>query len=251
MTSLITKEEFKNYLIDFISNSKYKELEKLKEVLVNTDNETVEYPSNPGKPSLENISATTEAAFQRAIFNEKETKLDYGKAEKEVVKWLEIELPVVLNKNSRRLCLDLIGALDGVPVICELKYSYKSNSDHPIYGIIELLVYYYYIHCNYEKLDKHDVHHHLVLNDFKWSVIVKNAFPKLLLVANEKYWNYWFNRENKNEFLKQVLELCKKLDVNINCFVAKDEDFHSQKGENEKYTPKLTSNTWTKLKYDY
>lgn len=251
MKSLITKEKFKNHLFDFISNSKYKELEKLKEVLANTDNETDEYHSNPGKPSLTNIRATTEDAFQRAIFNKKETILDYGKGETEVVKWLDIELPVVLNKNPRRLCLDLIGALDGVPVICELKYADKSYSDHPIYGIIELLVYYYYIHCNYEKLDKYDVHHHLVLNDFKWSVIAKNTSPKLFLAANKKYWTYWFKRENKNEFLKQVLELSEKLDVDINCFVTEDEDFRSQKGKNVKYTPKLTSNTWIKVKYDY
>jgi len=36
-------------------------------------------------------------------------------------------------------------------------------------------------------------HHHLY-NNFKWASIAKNRFPRVLLVADKSYWDYWFNR---------------------------------------------------------
>jgi len=248
VTSLVTKEEYKERLLMFISYCKSVSLDNLKDMLEDASNVKGDYESNPSKPTLNNIKSTGETAFQRAIFNNKEVVIDYnGLKENDRIKWLDIELPVVLNKNPRRPCIDLIGALDGIPVICELKYAENSNSDHPIYGVVELLIYYYFIHCNYEKLDKYSVHHSLVLKDFKWSTIINNGFPKIMLTANTKYWNYWFGRENKAEFLKTVLNLAKMLDVNLACYEANDENFNEQKGDMEHYTPILTSNIWKRI----
>jgi hypothetical protein len=68
-----------------------------------------------------------------------------------------------------------------------------------------------------------------------------------MLTANSKYWNYWFGRENKAEFLKTVTNLSKMLDVNLACYEANDENFNEQKGDMEHYTPVLTSNIWKRI----
>lgn len=252
MTSLITKEEFRAKLLEFISISNVNELSYLRNILEDEENVLGDHPSKPSMPNFDSIKSTGEKAFQRAIFNSKKSILDYQRsAGLETVTWLDIELPVALNRNPRRKCIDIIGSLDGIPVICELKYHERSPSNHPIYGVVELLIYYYFIHCNYQKLDKYDVHHHLVLKDFKWEVIVKNGFPQLLLVANKKYWDYWFNRLNKNELAKQVFDLGVLLDANIHLFEAPNEDFIMQKGNKPSYKPELQSNVWTKIKQEF
>ena len=239
MTSRITNAQFKGHIIDYIDKSDWKDLGKLKATLENRGYELTEHPTNPGPTSFI-IGNTTEAAFQRAIFNNQKVVLDNGEMKTEV-QWLDFELPVVLNKNPRRLCLDLIGmTLDGVPVICELKFSNKSKSNHPIYGVIELLMYYYYIRCNHDVLDVH----HAGFKKFEWSYIANFESPKLLLVANKKYWDYWLNRIDKETFSSQIKYFWDKLNVNIECFSTDDEDFESQKGEYEKYTPVINSNRW-------
>lgn len=246
MTSLITKEEFRVKLLNFISKSNINDLSYLKDILESEEHITGDHPSKPSKPNLDRIKSTGEKAFQRAIFNGKESFLDYKKPSGlEKVTWLDIELPVTLNKNSRRNCVDIIGSLDGIPVLCELKYYERTPSNHPIYGVVELLVYYYLIHNNYQKLDKYNVHHHLVIKNFKWEVIVNNGFPKLLVVANKDYWDYWFGRISKTELVNQVMELGRQLDTNIFLFVAPNEDFIMQKGVNNSYKPTVQSNVWT------
>lgn len=246
MTSLITKEEFRVKLLNFISKSNINDLSYLKDILESEEHITGDHPSKPSKPNLDRIKSTGEKAFQRAIFNGKESFLDYKKLSGlEKVTWLDIELPVTLNKNSRRNCVDIIGSLDGIPVLCELKYYECTPSNHPIYGVVELLVYYYLIHNNYQKLDKYNVHHHLVIKNFKWEVIVNNGFPKLLVVANKDYWDYWFGRISKTELVNQVMELGRQLDTNIFLFVAPNEDFIMQKGVNNSYKPTVQSNVWT------
>ncbi len=249
MTSLITKEEFKARLLEFVQLQEIKEeLKPLSEVLEDKTNCTENHPSSPGKPNLNDIKSTGEKAHQRAIFNGKYSLLDYRRESgKSKVTWLDLELPVTLNKNPRRRSIDMIGSMEGIPVLCELKYFENTPSDHPIYAIVELLVYRYLIQCNYKKLDEHEVHHHLVLNDFKWGVIVKNRFPQLLVVANKKYWNYWFDKISKTELVKKTFELGSTLDTNIHLFETPDEDFIKQKGTQKTYCPTVSSNTWVKL----
>ena len=113
MTSLISKEEFKEKLIEFIKSQNIDELNNLKKIISNKENCTGDYPSSPGKPSLENISSTGEKAFQRAIINGKYSLLKPGKnKDADKITWLDLELPVTLNKNPRRPSIDLIGSED-------------------------------------------------------------------------------------------------------------------------------------------
>jgi len=252
MTSLITKDEFRTKLLGFISQCDLSDLSYLREILEDEENILGDHPSKPSMPNLNSIKSTGEKAFQRAIINGKKTLLDNQRSSGvETVIWLDIELPVTLSASPRRICLDLLGSLDGIPVLCELKYLESSPSNHPVYGVVELLIYYYFIHCNYQKLDKYGVHHHLILKDFKWEVIVNNGFPQLLLVANKAYWDYWFKRIDKNELVKQIFDLGMMLDTNIHLFEAPNEDFILQKGDKPSFKPKVQSNVWTKIKQEY
>ncbi|MFA5360063.1 MAG: hypothetical protein WC349_03870 [Patescibacteria group bacterium] len=244
----ILEEKFKAKLLKFISNEKLGELIVLKKILEDDKNRTGDYPSSPSMANLNNIKSTGEKAFQRAIFNRKETILNYkGLKRTDIITWFDLELPITFNKNSRRRCLDLIGFSDNVPVICELKYYEATRSNQPIYAIVELLVYYYFIHCNYKKLDKYDIHHHLINNDFKWKVIAEKAEPKLLVAANSAYWNYWFKKIDKNTLTKQVAELGKKLNIKIYLFEAVNEDFILQKNSRPTFNPAVISNIWQEI----
>jgi len=249
MTTKISKEDFKIKLIEFIASHNNNLLDALRKKLEDDINCSGDYSTKPGKPNLDNIKSTGETAFQRAIFNGEYSILNYGKeiGNKKVV-WNDFELPVTLNTKSRRISIDLIGLINNKPVLCELKYHGKSQSkDQPIYAIVELLMYYYFIQCNYKKLDKYNVHHDLLLKDFKWEIIVENSTSQLLVVANKKYWDYWFKKTSKKELLKQTLALSVDLNTNIHLFETQDEDYIKQKGIQETYKPTASSNIWTKI----
>jgi len=87
----------------------------------------------------------------------------------------------------------------------------------------------------------------LLLNDFKWEMIVENSTSQLLVVANKKYWDYWFKKTSKKELLKQTLALSVDLNTNIHLFEAQDEDYIKQKGIQETYKPTASSNIWNKI----
>ena len=162
--------------------------------------------------------------------------LDFKKRnDYETVQWMDGELPVVLNENSRRFSIDLIGSMDGIPVICELKFAGTRNSDSPVYAAIELLTYYCFIQFNADFLDKHNVYHKN-FEPFKWNVIVKNGFPRLIVCANKSYWDVWSKKFNMAQLRNQVFDWGTELDTNINLFQTQDFDFKIQKQEG-KYTP--------------
>ena len=80
-SSKITNPKVKNNLIsklNFISNQHF---------------------SKPGEPNFNKIKADTEVAFQRAIYNGINTQLQN---ESEIVKWIDIEIPVVRCKSIQR-----------------------------------------------------------------------------------------------------------------------------------------------------
>lgn len=254
--------EFKDILNNFIDEQEssiglkasHKGKISLKDILNNEENCKYDYPSSPGKPNLNHIKSTGETAFQRAIFNGIETELTNGTELINKVRWLDLELPVTLNKNSRRRCLDLVGSLDhsDSPVLCELKFctncdSYASN--HPVYAIVELLVYYYLLLSNYENLDDRKVYHKLDgMRNFTWSTFLKRAPVLLIVAANESYWKYWYKRiESKDQLVKGTYELEKNLNTKIHLFVTQDENF-SKLTNGEGYRPTVSSFTWSIIK---
>jgi hypothetical protein len=252
MGSLVSKEEYKAFLLRLIKGTDIKELKELEEILVDRKNITTDYHTTPGTPNLNDIRSTGEKAFQRALMNTGYSYLQYktdGHPDKVV--WLDLELPVTFNKNARRRSVDLIGYAEDAPILCELKYLENSRSDHPVYAICELLTYYYLIQCNYQKLDSHEVHHKLPLKRMKWESFVKVFSTQLIVAANESYWDYWLEHVVLKDLIEFVFFIIENLDVNLHLFITPDIDFKKQKGSKESYKPMITNEApWRKLKYE-
>ena len=243
MSNLVPKEEFKKRLNEIIEGAiiQDKRVIKFKNMLFDSSNYGDNHPTKPGQMSFE-IRSTGETAFQRAILKSEKTLLDFKKKDGfETVHWMDGELPIVLNKNSRRHSIDLIGSSDRRPVICELKFAKKRNYDSPVYAALELLTYYCFIQFNADSLDKNNVYHRN-LSPFKWNVITKNGFPRLIVCANKSYWDAWFKKYDKTQLRDQVFEWGMRLDTNINLFQTEDIDFKLQKIAG-KYTPTMVINS--------
>ncbi len=251
---MLIKEDFEKLmkveLNDLYKKFTNKKLESLKTSIEISENKYGNNSTSPGKPNLNKIASVTETAFQRAIFNGEFSNLNDSTKK---IEWIDLELPVTLSSNSRRKCIDLIGLYEGNPILCELKYKNKSDVDRPEYAIFELLSYFNFVKWNFERLDKHSVHHRGYRN-FRWEDIANHLKPTLIVAANNRYWNDWFRKNThkccyKNNLLDRVKDLNTKLKVNICLYFAKDEDFLSQKekGENGKYTPKVTSKIWYQI----
>ena len=213
MTHPISTQEFKEKLKKSICNNQKistnpKRKVELIDKLADLSKIISDKKSNPGEPKLTNIKATTEVAFQRAIYNGRNTKL-YENTE---VNWIDIEIPVVLGGKGRRHCIDMIGATSDKNnlVLCELKYSGKTKSeDSPTYAIFELLIYYYFVRCNFKNLDSHSVYHKLeTTKNFNWKSFLSSDIPRLVIAANNSYWEFWFEKKkiNKSDLLKEVKE---------------------------------------------
>lgn len=255
MTHPLTTQEFKEKLEDLISNNPKIKNPKVIADLKNKLNFVSEkHPSKPGKPNLQGIKSVTEVAFQRGIYNGATTNLIENLLDDDkIINWIDLELPVVLSKNRRRFCIDIIGSTKDKLVLCELKFNKlgANPSDNPMYAIFELLIYYHFVRNNFKDLDELKIFHNLPSNkNFNWEKYLKNSVPLLLVTANASYWKYWLNRKNyKTELLKEVSVLEKELHIEIQLYETDDEDFLEQKkmGDNESYSPKVASNIWTKL----
>lgn len=248
MTYPISIQEFKKKLETIIFKSNKITNPKVKENLIEKLNfKSNIHPSKPGKPNFDKIKADTEVALQRAIFNGKTTILQNESA---IVEWIDIEIPVVLSENRRRPCVDIIGIKKDKLILCELKFKKKSNPrDTPYYAVFELLIYYYFVRCNYENLDKFNICHDLsTTKNFKWEKYLKNSLPQLIVAANDSYWKYYLQRKDYEiELLKVIEELENLLNIKIQLFKTVNENFDIQKGENDTYSPKVTSNIWTEI----
>lgn len=197
------------------------------------------HPTKPNKLSVQ-IRSTGETAYQRAVFLSQKT---YLHSLGEIV-WNDLELPIVFNKSSRRRCVDLVGTLNNkTPVLCELKVASKrSNSNSPIYAIVELLIYYYLIHDNHEELDKKNVFHkNEQVKSFKWKDFNQNSI--FIIGANETYWMHWGRRYEirKNE----IGSWRRSLPLTIHFFSFEDSNFEEQKKAQggKTYRPSVSSNT--------
>lgn len=219
---------------------KGRQLKALREIVENYNKE--DYITEPGKLSLD-ISDTGEKAYQRAIFISGKTQLNtLG----EIV-WKDLELPVVFNKSSRRRCIDLVGAMsNGLSVLCELKFAtQKSNSNSPVYAIIELLIYYYLIQENYESLDERKVYHkNEIVKPFKWKDLTQHSV--FIVAGNEKYWSYWQRRYEKKK--NDLADWLRVFPLRVHLFSSSNFDFKEQKGHQNKYRPSLADKSeWKEI----
>jgi hypothetical protein len=243
-TEIIRRDFPRNIILGIIDSAKKfeknKSIDSLRQIVEKFDKK--QYHTKPGKLAV-CISDTGEKAYQRAVFLSEKTQLQ---SLGEIV-WNDLELPVVFNSSSRRKCIDLIGTIDNdASVLCELKFaSQKSNSNSPLYAVIELLTYYYLIQENYEELDSgHVFHKNKIVKDFRWKDFNHNSI--FIVGANEKYWNYWQKRYESKE--DQMREWLNSIPLAIRFFSFVDLDFKEQKGILKKYKPSLAGKTaWTEV----
>lgn len=196
------------------------------------------------------IKSFSETAFQRAISKCHTSELSFASSKK-IVKWLEIELPVTFSGSGRRKCVDLIGEVDKKPFICELKFGNNSSTDCPEYGVIELLIYYYWACKNAPDLHNKKVYR---VNPPIWSWLdIAKGNGTLILAANKSYWNYWISKRKKLDYYScNIFELVSRLNkeagVNICLFEVLDIDFKNQKGSKDHYIPTIKcSEPWVEL----
>jgi len=211
------------------------QFKKLIYFLDKLDKNVVSQKTSPKKVNLIRIKSVGETAFQRAIFNSGKSILKNGGN----IKWIDLELPGIIVQSGKRRAgrrIDLIGLLDTLPVICELKYAKSKSNEPPLYAIFELLTYYCSIWYNHAKLDEKNVHHNQdnIYSEFKWKDIIQSK-PKLLVCANDHYWEYWKNRE----IIEEVRKLNEKLNVEILLLKTIEIDFVQMKGEKEFYEPSI------------
>lgn len=240
-------KEIKEKLLEVIDEARYfvkgKSLNTLEDIVNGYTKK--EYPTKPGKVSINSIKSTGETAYQRAIFLSKKTTLN---SMGDVI-WNDLELPVVFSSSSRRRCVDLIGTLtnNNTPVLCELKFTssdkYRSNS--PIYAIVELLIYYYLIKDNCEALDEEKVFHKDIhVKPFEWSNF--NANSIFIVGANKKYWDYWCKRYKGQK--NKIDSWLNSLPIKVRLFSSDDFDFKAQKGKKEGYKPSVPNKAeWTEV----
>lgn len=221
-------------------NIKNKKFEDLINFLEN-DKSLNCYKTNPGNPKLSDIKSITETAFQRAIFNQGLTNLKYNNGTIESIQWIDLELPVNFNKNARRKNVDLIGFLnEDKPVLCELKFKFKTKGINPFYGVFELLIYFYLILKNYENLDNEKVFHECKKDSrFKW-LLFKEKKPLLILSANKDYWKDFSNYKEIEQLTNRIYN---NYNIEIKLFKTPNESFEIQKNNslNGKYEPKLNN----------
>ena len=141
------------------------------------------------KPSdyQKEVNSTSETALQRAIFNNGKTTIDLGEIE-----WLDLELPVDLERGGRGHCPDLLGKIGSRMVICELKFNTHSNNMKPQDAEIEVQGYYKKIVENHVELDRFGNLHRANCKSFNWSDFAKDDVIRII-AADQNYWDYWIN----------------------------------------------------------
>ena len=207
---------------------------------VNTQENDDKWKSNINKTDLDEIAEIAEyreCAYQRAIFNLKEAHYNDNK-----IKWIDYEVPVIINNNARRKCIDLIGNYDneGKQVICELKYtsndSYHSNN--PYYSIVELLLYAYFVDKNKEKLMKYDIHHKNC--EIAWEKFT-GSNTSLIVMANKDYWKYWLKRLKREDLENFVKKIRNDLEVSLDLLECPNPNkpFNDNKISDVRYKPEM------------
>jgi hypothetical protein len=207
-----------------------------------------DYKTKPGKASME-INSVGETAFQRAIFLSRKSKINFNS--KKDILWKDLELPVILTESPRRNCVDLIGNIGNQLVICELKFMKETSSDSPWYAVLELLIYYYIILENCNKLDDEEVYHENIQGKFEWKGILSPK-PLLIVVANEEYWNCWLKKQKnayRSKLLKWLKDLNKELRTEVFLIKTINVDFEAQKrrASGKAYLPEIKSHIWEKI----
>jgi hypothetical protein len=181
--------------------------------------ESEDYRTRPGhfsgKVSDKN---TNETAFQRALYSHSKLTL-FGDGLETPLTWRDIELPIILSKQSRRRCVDLIGRIriNGTccTFLCELKYA-KPGTAPPgnavDYAVFEALLYYAIVNRDHPLLDGRKVHHENG-ESFTWKAVSESRV--ILVLANDNFWIPAQQRPNLERIRNLVKEVRQSLGIRV------------------------------------
>ncbi len=230
--------------------------------------------TNPGEPTFRiSKKSITETAFQRAIFSNKYSTLEFldkmrRKPRKKRIKWLDLELSPILSDKARKPCIDLIGLKDdNSMVLCELKFRDKNNTNNPIYAVLELLIYYYKALVNCTELANQPVYHDFTKSDNKelrkigankidWKNI-RDKNTLLIVAANKEYWTYYLEGSRRKDYKENLFNLIKTLGNGLKCEIFlfsipnPEKSFKDQarrdRRHDSKYEPEIKQEKWKQI----
>jgi hypothetical protein len=192
-------------------------------------------PSNPGLPEPE-ILDVSEKAFQRAIFYQGATEIEFPTGVRKV-EWLDFELPIVPGFKGRRRACDLIAKIqDGETTICEAKYRAQkaSGSREPDYAIFELLFQLQSVALNANL--SAGIHHcgdHFKV--FSWMDIA--SAKTAMIVANRGWWS-GKGHCDRARILRLVDDIRRIIGIEILLFQTEDILFTQPLDPRFRYKPK-------------
>lgn len=231
---------------------------------------STEKSTNPGGPTFYiSNKSITETAFQRAIFSNKYSTLEFlnklrRKPREKQIEWLDLELSPILSDKARKPCIDLIGLKDdNSMVLCELKFRDKNNTNNPIYAVLELLIYYYKALVNCTKLADQSVYHDFTKSDDKelrkigankidWKNI-RDKNTLLIVAANKEYWTYYLEGSRRKDYKENLFNLIKTLGNGLKCEILlfnipnPEKSFKDQARRHDKYKPKIKQEKWKQI----
>ena len=178
-----------------------------------------------GYYKIKDVTNTAECAFQRAII---QGRYSFIKGEK--IKWIDIELPVDDSLSKRGECVDLIGKdSKGNYVLCELKFRKRSDHGSPSLATTQLKNYYENIKKNAVELNRIKLGHINASERIDWEKVASPT-TRLMVVANDFYWDTWLIRSRKKERLTD--KNVEYYSVNVDRF-----EFEKQLGDNKNFAP--------------
>lgn len=199
-------------------------------------------PGTPREVSLDEIKDVGEKAYQRAIWLSEETQFNNS-----IIRWIDLEVPVIPGGRSRRPCADLVGECSGKFVLAELK---DKGGDSPLFAMYELLKYSKSIELFKNSLQFHS--NSFVRN--RCRKIGINDFTKfdisnisVIVAAPVSYWAAYDVEliKNLNDARDGVKD---ETGLYIEFAELPDEDFKQQKPVGKPYKPILqNSSLWTLL----
>ncbi|MCY3626112.1 MAG: hypothetical protein OXG88_00515 [Gammaproteobacteria bacterium] len=213
----------------------YCELNKRATVRGNEDTRNIFEDSHDGTIEF------TEKLLAKALWNMKILTLPDGKG---CLRLLDYEFPLRATGNDRGIGeVDLLGLTDGGALtIVELKYLKEkpenqkrspSPSDSPLFALVEALRYSVFIKKNMkfikEELASKKSENE---NDQRWVGEIKNNKSSIILMANERWWQYWQNPPAKstrnamgeweNDFDLLLEAIWNKLGIRTECYAIND-----------------------------
>jgi len=187
----------------------------------------------PIKTSADGTIKFTEKRLARAIWNFEKLTFPKGHG---FIRLLDYEFPLQATGDDKAIGeVDLLGLTDGgVLSVIELKYlnlkEGSDASDSPLYALVEALRYSAIIEANLvfvkDAMARKKAEN---AGEERWSGEIKSDKPRILLIANKRWWNYWDERDRQKKkgkwkkiFIELLAAIKEELGIEIKCYSIND-----------------------------